>query len=283
MERLASLQKRASDLRRTLFASQSLSVRIAAVYFTLITGSDSNPLLESIGRGLGAVFILKGVTGLPDVRGKSAQEFLESLPEPKRDVNSLIARLPPHYLDSFAVKIRNAITSKFKSEDLAKRAISQWLPRFILGGWKGMHEGVAINAAASYIMSSIQREGMNVIRHDRGHKYDRSLDEQDEEGHTMLNLADPHPSALDLLESHRDRPVWESPKVRRILETKVHPDAPKFLDLRLEGKGIKEITGDPKHGVPGMLPHYDKSYEHWQFHVMPKIFSVLKDLAEHSV
>lgn len=274
MDRVASLQKRAAELTRKLFISQPTIIRVATV-LEIVAGTD--PLLKALGRSLGAVFLQKGVTDLPSIHGKPAAEWFEA--QPRKDTNALIQRLPPDYLDEFALKIRQRITGKF-NESLAREAISGWIMRFVLlKGWNNMDEGMSLDRARNYVLTGVQREALNLIKKDRRHQYDRSIHEEDDEGKRRVDPSDPN-AMKDFLE---EMPMWKAPRVRHILEQKVHPDAPLFLDLLFEGHAMKDIVGDKATGRESMLPHVKErpmAYYNWLKTYNPKIVEILSEIGK---
>lgn len=274
MDRTSSLYKRAADLTRRLFASQPFYVRLARV-FEILAGGD--PLLQALGRSLGAVFLLRGVKDLPPVNGKPALEWLAA--QPRTDVNTLTRRLPSNYLDDFAAKLRRSIYAKF-GESVGGEAFSAWLIRFVIsGGYETMHEGLSLQQAGGFVFGAIKNQALNLIKRDRHERTQQSLDEMNDDGDRhRLDPKDPN-SVKDFLE---EDPLWKSPQVRRILEQKAHPDAPLFLDLLMQGYTQNEIVGDWRKNRPSMLPHVQQkpiTPQAWEYRTMPKILDILKDFA----
>lgn len=240
MDRLASLQKRAADTQRRLFASLPFYVRLAYVFARL-----ANLPLQSLGRTLGAVFIVKKVEGLPDVKGQPALEWGAAF---GADINKITRMLPPNYLEAWvANEVRNRLMAKFKNEDLVADAISGWLLRFVVnGGMKNMDEGMPLTSARNYVLTGIQNESLNQIKKRNRHRED-SMNETDDDGRATMQIDDP--KALRSLVKE-DRHLWKFPRVRRILEQDAHPDAPLFLDLLMDGYTVNEIVGDWRKATP---------------------------------
>lgn len=263
MDKIATLQKRAALVGRTLFASLPFHVRLAYV-FSILANTD----LQALGRALGAIFIKKKVRGLPDVHGKPALDWPANKP------------LPPDYLKGLASDLRRFLLAKFHDEHLVDTTIDNWLFRFVVeGGWEHMIEGITLKEAQNYAFTGLLRQGLNEItvkKRERGRN--RSLNETDEEGHVVFEPADPS-AAKNIYEN---LPSTKMPSVRRILENKVHPDAPLYLDLLLDGYEGTEILGDPNKGRIPMLPylqHHPLSYANWKKTYEPKILQVLKEFA----
>lgn len=263
MNKLANLQKRAAVVSRALFASLPFHRRLAIVLAALV---DTD--LQALGRALGTVFIHKKVQGLPDINGKPALETPAN-------------RVPPNYLHDFAANIRQILRSKSHSEDVADLTIANWLYRFVAeGGWQKMEEGRSLSEVRSYILNSlINQEKDELRRQKKNQMRNPSLDVTNEEGHATFEPSDPEATKkfYEHIQPH------SLPRVRRVLEQKVHPDAPLFLDLLLEGHRATDIVGDPTTGRPTMLPHLkDKplSYRNWKKTYEPKIYHVLREFAE---
>lgn len=276
MDKIASLQKRAKDVARQIFARLPLSRRVAHVMLVL-AGVDL--LLKALGRPLGAVFLLKGVTGLPDINGKPALEWFAE--QSNKTVDGLTRRLPTNYLDQAAVKMRNSMGSKF-GPDIMQDAIGTFLLKFISQkSYEHMHDGISLGEAIGYVATSIKNAAIAIQRSNKHENRNRSLDDTDDEGKATFNPADPR-SLKDFATVDNGKPIWHMPQVKRILETKAHPDAPAFLDLLLEGHNQKEIVGDFRHKevvVPSMLPHLKNnpiSFSAWEYRTMPKIKDILQ-------
>lgn len=272
MNQLSTLQKRAGTVSRAIFASLPLRFRILVAFERL-----ADLPLKSLGRALGAVFILKGTKDLPDIKGEPALNLNEKA---KGNINALTRMLPSDYLESFALEIKRMLMAKFKNEDLVSEGISRWLMRFVaLGGWKGMQENLPLKQIKSYVTTSITREIINKIKGDKHEREQSSLDERDDNGRSTMNPSDPK-SVKDFLE---EQPLWKAPRVRRLLEQKAHPDAPMYLDLLMEGYTTREIVGDHRVDLPSMLPHVKQkpvTPQAWEHRTMPKIVDVLRGVAE---
>jgi hypothetical protein len=276
MNRLASLQKRAADVCRALFRAQPQQVRTACVYIMLRTGAEMpRSLRVLLSQGLGAVFILKGVRGLPPVHGKSAEEFLATIPESKRKPFDMMNKLPPDYLSAVASSIWNNIVGKLRGST-AEQVISNMLPRFLDNKWSNMHDGLTLQQAISYTLTALDNRFKDERRHENSQHIDYSFDETNDEGDAKhVDPMDPNAMKNFIEEETR---LWHLPRVRHVLETKVHPDAAIFLDLLSEGYTMKEIVGDAKTGVPSMLPHVKEKpmvYYNWLKTYNPKIVETI--------
>lgn len=269
MLRLASTQKQAVLLTRRIFASLSFHERLAHV-LSVLAGTD----LKALGRSLGVIFIKKRTQGLPDIHGKPALEFpVEELEAKHKDPSRL---LPPNYLEDFAAMLRGLLLHKFNNTQLVDVGISNWLFRFVVaGGWHTMHEGANLSSLKGYILGSIENEIKNEIKGGKRKKRDMgSLDVVNDEGDLLHHPSDPTAPA----KFYENLGPQDMPKVRKELEHKVHPDAPLYLDLLMEGYTVVEILGDPEKGVPPMLPHMRSNpigYKNWKKTYEPKIRDVM--------
>lgn len=271
MNRISALIARAGEVRRKAFQAQPFSTRVAHV-MVMLAGLD--PLLSTLGRSLGAVFILKKTEGLPDVHGQPALAWVETLSD--KDVNAITRKLPPNYLDNFAQKLKQNATAQFGMQ-AGTDALVGWLTRFIMGGWKHMQENQPIDRILKYCMLGVKNEALNGWKADKNRRKDISINDDGDDDRRPVDPGDPS-SMKDFLE---ESPMWKMPRVRKILEQKVHPDAPLFLDLLFEGHSMKDIVGDKASGRESMLPHVKQqpmAYYNWMKTYNPKIVDVLSKI-----
>jgi hypothetical protein len=277
VNKLAVIQKRGDYLARRIFAALPFSVRLAYV-FSVLANTD----LQALGRALGVIFIKKRVEGLPEIHGKPALDFpVAELEAQHKDPSRLI---PSDYLKGFSEAIRQKLFQRFHSEQLVDTVISNWLFRFIVeGGWQHMKDGLSLATARNYALHSMENQALNeikVLKRDRDRS--KSIQETDEEGHQKIDPADPTAPA----KFYDSLPTSKLPAVRRVLEQKVHPDAPLYLDLLLEGYNASEILGHG--GQDTMLPHLKEEglaapYANWKKNYEPKIRQVLERFMAQAV
>jgi len=302
MNKIAAIQKRAADLRRTLFASLPLHVRLSHA-FSVLADTD----LRMLGRSLGLVFIKKRVQGLPDItsgpfKGPALDFPVERLEAERKDPSRF---LPPNYLEGFAESLREILRRKYRSEDAVERAMSTWLFYFIVKqAWKKMDEGVPLNTARNLVLKGLERAVMNEGKSDRD-KWQSPVKVKGPDGKTVkhrvpmtpmdaptldeetpFQMADPKAEAemLGELSPH------QRSDVRRKLET-IHEDAPLYLDLLMEGYKDKEIILGSPHEVrlpdgtlvpagKSLLPHVRQkpmSYQNWMHSKKPRIQQLLAE------
>lgn len=263
MHKLAHLQKRARRVVRGLFAGLPFQVRVRFVYANLSMD------VQALGRSLATIFIKKQVKGLPDIRpGVPALSWPSGTP------------LPPGYLQDYAQYLKNSMLQKFyHNEQLVEEGLSRFLLRFVVEKhWERMEEGINFSQAKSYVFRALYNEISLELKSRKHDKAMRSIDIPEEEGENRghhVELTDPH--ALDSF--YHNLSPSDLPKVRKVLEREVHPDAPLYLDLLLEGYNAAEIFGDPEQGKPPMLPHarqHQINYKNWKKTYEPKIREVLQ-------
>lgn len=248
-------------MHRTAALKTSFHRRLAVVWLRLGGLPE-----QALGRTLGAVFLIKGVRGLPDANGNPAEEV--SL---DGGVQAVIRRLPLNYLEDRA----EGIYRKLKAwtslpDDVLDETVSRWLLRFVvLDGMRHMEEGLSLSSAVAYVVFGLRNEALNQWK-----KYKREREYGSvEEGDADL-VADP-----EALRRVVKRPVWEAPAVRRQLE-KVHPDVPLFLDLLMEGYPAKHIVMGEPGGDGSMLPHFKErpmTYPGWHQGRLPQIIRILSE------
>lgn len=257
MDRVETLRKRANTIAVRLYQS-----------------SASTSLVKSMGRSLGAVFLLKSAKGLPPINGTPADEWF--LAQPKKDMNTLVRLLPDGYLSEFASEICKQVAHWTRS-DMMDDIVSRWLARFVvLDGWHNLDKGMSLINMRRYLITALKNEAINVWKKEHSRPFEDIDDLTDD-----VDPVDPN-AMRGLLE---DVPMWKSPRVRRILEQQVHPDAPMFLDLLVDGYNMKEIVGDKATGRKSMLPHLQQkpmTYNNWWQNLNVKIIDVLKRISEEA-
>jgi hypothetical protein len=239
-----------------------------------VIASLSGVELQALGRSLGVIFIRKKIQDLPDIHGKPALEFPV---DQHKDPTKL---LPADYLRGFAADLRKSLLAKYHSEQLVDVAISNWLFAFVVeGGWKELREGAKLGEVFRYLLKSLNYVVLSDIQKTKRKKYDfgPSIDNTDEEGNPTMQMGDPESEA----NFYHNLPTSVLPKVRQALQH-VHPDAPLYLDLLMEGYTPAEILGFKAHAQTEdvMLPHLKAEglkapYKSWKAIYEPKIKTVL--------
>ena len=284
---IASLQKRAADVRRALFASLPLGVR--RVYaFSVLADTD----LAAIGRTLGLIFIRKKVQGLPDIpsgphAGPALDFPIDKLQKPERF-------LPITYLSGFAQSLGEMMRHKY-GPDLAERAIDDWLFYFVVkNSWHNMREGEPLSVVRNYVLRAMEEHARRLrkrqdIKWWSGTKSIDDVPEGDEGRGPSHEIADP--AAEDAI--LHGIPAYQRSKIRHKLEH-IHPDAPLYLDLLMAGYKDKEIVlglnaderlpdGTVVPAGKSLLPHLREKpmgYFNWQKTYRSKIRDLLAEELE---
>jgi hypothetical protein len=279
---LLFVQKTASELRRRLWAAQPSLVKFAAFWHTIFAASSE---YGHYGLTIAAMFLVAGVHGMPHIKSKDPSypsdpvEFMKKFNELhgskdwKAKVNMVLALLPNNYGLDIAGKMYNEAIAVARNPTLAGDAVAKlWMT---LWNGDGKHiKPESYDSAIRYLKNGIKN---TLITELKRRKKDVYIDDP-EKGPEMIAPSDPM--------QHKYHAIVEreikNPHVRAEL-AKIHPDAPRFVELVLEGhSNDKEIIGDPKKGIPSMLPTYNKTYENWKAFIMPKIQKVLMEHFEES-
>lgn len=291
MDRTALL-RRASEVRRRIFASLPWGIRFASVLNQIAaeTGHSRTwgvrfasflyrlaldaTTIHNWGRALGAEFLLAGVEGMPD-------------PGPRWNPNSKspALTLPSGYLATEMRQIYSLLTSGKHNfdEETAKDAIDMWIAK-VHGGHVKIDKEKAksgLSSALSYAKTGIGFEANEIRRKAPGgivgipkeKKKEvgrpESLEDVGDESKTLRReIEDPHALAkFQRLLSDRMRKEW-----MEYLAKHVHPDIEIYLDLLMEGHSIKEIIGWPNKGIPSKLPHWTQGGpQNWDQNYKSKI------------
>jgi hypothetical protein len=260
--RTARLVEAASSLRRRIWASLPWRLRLAEFLSRLAVSP-----IETFGKVIYAEFLSNEVQGMPDIHGKPASEFDTSR-------KPLANRLPTGYGQDFGKKAYLMLMAKFHQPTMVEDILSSFMLRFIESGSKGIKPGSTLREAQNYVLVGVNREGLNYIRSQKRRQEVPDVYVSDEgEKPLDFGIFDEGPEA-----NHLERILSRiAPQLRHI-----HPDAPLYVKLSLEGHTDREIIGDPKRGVPSMLSHPLSSQgkplddRFWNAVYKPKIFEVLK-------
>jgi hypothetical protein len=245
MDRIARLVTASGDLRRKIWASLPLRIRVAE-FFTRLAVSTA----DAFGRTMFEIFAKHGVEGVPDPRGIEARQF--------------------------GKKVFLNLMSKFHNPSLVEDVMSGFALRFLETGVKTLKKDSTLREAENYVLLGATREGLNALRskQKKREESDIYVSEGEERRHDLPVFDE------DTAEQQLRRML---PKVKHKLEA-VHPDAPLYLKLSiLDGHTDREILGDPEHGVPSLLPHpYGRqggplTERLWNTKYKPAIYAVLKD------
>lgn len=254
-----------------------LGFRIATVYFQLTASSQ-----DTLGRLIYAEFLRKGVRGMPDIRGKSAEQYVQEMGD-KINSPQLADKLPGDYGRSFGARAYGLLIKNVGVSD-ADDVVANFMRRYFEGSGRGMEEGIPLAKAEAYVLNGIWKEALNLLKvRKRERSRYESITREDEGEERTLDIRDPR--FMDKIEA--EFPVHElvrDPFVQRELR-QIHPDAPLYVELMLEGYSNEEIVGVPVRGQESMLPHLKErpmSPQNWHKTQLPKIYQVLKDRAQEA-
>jgi len=232
---IAHLVVRADALQKRIYASLPFEVRLAN-FFTKIALDT----VETLGRAIGAEFLLSGVTGMPDPG-----------PTWNPEATNPALTLPATYMKEFASSAYGTLIKKFHDPSLADEAIQRFLLKVTT---TKTIKPVPRRSAESFVRDGIVKAALDVLRHRRRvEQPEVRLDEPRDDGRTLADLLD-DPRAL------RDMQRELSPRTWKLwmgfLAKHVHVDIPKYIGLSMQGFTDAEIIGSPTRGQHGMLPNY---------------------------
>lgn len=213
MERIANLVRTAGSLRRKIWASLPIQVRLADFCTRLAVGAT-----DAFGRGMYEIFIKNGVDGVPDPRGTEAKQF--------------------------GTQAYRFLVSKFQNPQLVEDVLANFSLRFLSSGASHLKPGSSLKDAQNYVLHSLKNEAMNHLRK----KY-RKMEVTDtyntSEGEEQRH-------ELPIFDYHGDPTKEVSRKVRALMPriraklNRIHPAAAQYVELRMiEGYSDVEIFGDP--------------------------------------
>ena len=251
MDKTAALIRRASEVRRHIFASLPLGIRFAEV-FTMLASDAS--MFNDWGKAFGVEFLMAGVKDMPD----PGPLWFKKPGDPRR--------LPSGYMAGFIAKTFKTIMGWFHDPNLAEEAIGNYYNairegRIVLNGnlplesvQSYVQHGCLLKAQtlakAKFKADALTESLQDVGEDDKGVSLDIPDPKTMEDPHflTQLQQQDPHMMKewMDYLSRH------------------IHPDAGQYIQLLIDGYEQKEIVGSPTDGVnpdgtlkePGMLTHY---------------------------
>jgi DNA-directed RNA polymerase specialized sigma24 family protein len=267
MDRIAKLVTAAAGLRRMIWASLPLRVRLAEFITRMATSTT-----EAFGRSIYAEFLENGVQEMPAINGAPADSF-------DKTKKPIANRLPRTYGADFGSKCFRILMGKLSNPDTVEDVMTSWLVRFLNGGSKLIKPGTNLRQAEQYVLRALQNEAINWMRKKREllEKADK-----DDEGGDGPSLYDRTPGGGEMDEKLVEK-VLSRADLKHAL-AKVHPDAEQYLRLSMiEGYGDREIVGDPLKGRPSMLEHpvgkngKPLNESGWSYY-KPRIYKVLKEM-----
>lgn len=240
------LADRAAQLSRSIFVSLPIEVRVAHLLVQLKLANVYSQ--DTLARAAYAVFIARGVQGLPDVklRGRTEEVPALSLQDAFKSHKLKPDHLPRGYGLPFAKKLWATIQKMTRNEATTEDVFMTTISKMVVDP-ELVHEGVPLRQAESLLFLMSKRTFLDM---NKKLKREIPLDPGPDEAAPAMPAG--VTQTLDLLESSissQDILRRAEPSLRR-----VHPDAPLYLELRLQGYPDTEIIGNPKKNQPSMLP-----------------------------
>jgi DNA-directed RNA polymerase specialized sigma24 family protein len=259
MDIVASLAKEARDLaRRLLVASETASQKLERIFSTLLSSDVDIEALDknaqqnaAVGHGFAIMFLLAGVTGMPRIQGKDAQEWMTEWKaahpgnwDHQKVELSKDKGLPRSYgsdiagpLYSTAMQIGKG--NRERADDLVMEVYAKFW------GGAGQHiQAVSLKQAIGFVQKSVYNLGANVIK--KQDKRERSLTRTDDEGEEVeQEIAGDHDLEDIMDDKHAQMIVHEimtDPRLKSELEHE-HVDALQYLQLLAQGFEDPEILG----------------------------------------
>lgn len=232
MDRIASLRVAAQQLRVGIYRTLPFNVRASRAVLAV-----ADFVIQGFGQAIGAVFLQRGVTGIPD-------------PGPRwNPASTAPARtLPRGYLADLGHMVFAGNVRAFRNPELVEDAMVEVMTKFTMhpdlvreGSDYSVAKNLVYTAVKNAILNKLKTEGRAKQRH-------KSIFDTDDEDGGAMELRDP--SALDSIDDFVDASQLREikQKVRHIL-----PWAPGYIDMLMDGHNDREIIGDPQGGRPSLL------------------------------
>ncbi len=259
MDILASLAKEAGELaRRLLIASETASQKLERIFSTLLSSDVDIEALDksaqqnvAVGHGFAILFLLAGVTGMPHIQGKDAQEWMTewkaahpgSWDHQKTEL-SKDRGLPRTYGSDIPAPLYSTAMQIGKGDrERADDYVMEVYAKF--WGGAGQHiQPVSLKQAIGFVQKSIFNFGANIIK--KVDKRERPLTRTDDEGEEIEQEIKSDHTLEDIMDDHNARMIVEKimtdPKTKSELE-RVHIDALQYLQLIAKGEEDPKILG----------------------------------------
>jgi len=256
-QRLAS---RASDLSRRIYASLPWGLRVANFFRVLASSTQ-----DTFGRVVYAEFIKAGVEGMPDIAGEPAASWRDRLLKLHTRAGD---KVPRGYGLDFAKKVWGITLQKSRDPSLVEDMMIRALEK-ILAGKVTLREGASLHEAEGFVITMIKNDILDQFRAQK-RAPQLGIGEKDEEGNYSGDVLDP-----DTLQAIGD--TLSPSDMNEILRdaAKIHPSAPAYIKLRMEGYDITAIARG------GLLPHMEgpsavQNITNWELRWLPKIKAVFE-------
>lgn len=263
---MMSLVLAASALRRKVYASLPRGYRLFLCYLKLADQDTS-----ILGLTLYAYFLMNGVTGLPPIGGKPAQNFIgEDLDETIKNIKILA----PGYGKDLGRNLYGWAIKNFK--DLADEVISETYAKVLKSeAMRDWIQGKNLDQAQGYIFTTVENMAKDMWKARKVRKHDETESLTNEEGIDRA-LEDPS-SFKDFEERINIKEVYQgvAKELARSIDPELAKDVPLYLKLHFEeGYEVSDIFRDKM--LPYLETHPTMKYPNWKARYEPKILHVLR-------
>lgn len=245
------LASEARQLKRRIFASLPFQIRVAYFAIRLAVQSD-----EEFGRILYAYFAMRGVKGLPEIKGKTVEDLGFVGLDPRSKLNMVVRKLPKGYGKVFGKKAKAIIYKILLTknvgdvEDIVESSMSH-IMLMLISKMPNM-EGKTLKEAELYIINSLKNFISNYLK--RHSTWKEQQMPETEEGE-ILEFSDP--SSLQNFLKAIPRPQQF---LRELLNVAQTENQETMLKLRFQGYSNADIAREL--GVdPAIITRFFKSRE----------------------
>lgn len=215
-------------------------------------------------RGVFGLFLLQGVEGMPAVDPDS------SLGKALAKGDKNLARYMGNSwggteLLHFKNQVLKLLAKRVYNPPQQLDVLSDAFERLITGHkYKNIDPSRGLGGAKAFVLTVLANIISDRWRSTKDQKED-SLSVEDSEGEeSTADIPDLSADEIgDMIDLRFLDSLLHDPEVIDDLKT-VHPDAPRYLELLLDGFTQKEILGNPPQGIPSMLPHWTFGPSAWQ-------------------
>ena len=260
----------ADHQRRLLWASLPFNYRWAELLIRLAVDTRT-----TFGRVIYTIFLQRGVTGMPPIKGKPAEEF---------DLNKAPHHLVPEgYGADFASKVWGVAVRMLGEEGASD--VMQNLQLTLLGDPKKLAEGKTLSEAQSYVTGAIKLLALEVLRHQKRHPGDYGKGDPaggGEDDAPKVEIADTS-AVVEIMDWINEQSRGKvMPALMRDLSR--IPGAVPYVKAILEhGLTDNEIVGDYRKGRPAAVEWFNENpmtVQNFGNRVKPKIREVFKKYVE---
>lgn len=256
---------------RQIWASMPFGLRLAELLLRLAEDQTQN-----FGRTMYGEFLMKGVQGMPPIRGVPAEstKFWHAQRNPADS-------LPTNYGSDFGNHAWRTLMKKVPGISLAdaKDALQDTAIDFVGGASRHLDETFTLEHAEYYVINAVVNRGKMSLRSRSRRREDYVREDTEKGGVPNFDHVD-RDSIQDFNDFVKARSMQKiMPQILRDLE-RAHPAAADYVRLVLEtGLPENQIVGDPRKGVPSMIPYLKENPitpQGFNFRVKPKIREVFQ-------